>query len=95
MAETSIKRTHVKGGAGKFEARYGRTNRAKFNKIDSLQKATYQCPFCSYIKVKRLSSGIWQCKKCNAKFTSKAYTVTKTSIRAEDAKEMIPEQKEE
>lgn len=94
MAETSIKRTKRKGGAGKFEARYGRTNREKFNKIDSLQKATYACPFCNYMKVKRLSMGIWQCEKCKAKFTSKAYTVTKTSIRAEDAEELVKDKEE-
>ncbi len=82
MAETSIKRTHIKGSAGKFGTRYGRTNREKFNKIDALQKATYVCPFCSYMKVKRGSMGIWECSKCKAKFTSKAYTVTKTSITA-------------
>jgi len=87
MAETSIKRTHIKGSAGKFGTRYGRTNREKFNKIDSLQKATYMCPFCSYMKVKRGSMGIWECGKCKAKFTSKAYTVTKTSITAEEIKE--------
>ena len=92
MAETSIKRTHIKGSAGKFGTRYGRTNREKFNKIDALQKATYMCPFCSYMKVKRVFMGVWQCQKCNAKFTSKAYTVTKTSITAEEKSQ---EEKEE
>lgn len=83
MAEAKSK---SKGSAGKFGTRYGRTNREKFNKVDSMQKDTYQCPFCNYVKVKRVAMGIWQCNKCNAKFTSKAYTVTKTAITTEEAK---------
>ena len=83
MAETA----KHKGTAKKFGTRYGRTVKEKFNKVDALQKDTYICPFCNYQKVKRVAMGIWQCRKCQAKFTSKAYTVTKTSIRADDMPE--------
>ncbi len=84
MAAISAK-SSGKGTAKKFGTRYGRTVREKFSKVDALQKDTYVCPFCNYTKVKRVAMGIWQCRKCQAKFTSKAYTVTKTSIKAEDA----------
>ena len=68
-----------KSPAKKFGTRYGRTVKDKHAKIEKLQHQTYNCPFCSYPKVKRISLGIWTCEKCNAKFTSKAYTVSKTS----------------
>lgn len=68
-----------KSSAKKFGTRYGRTVRDKFAKIEKLQKQAYNCPFCSYPKVKRVSMGIWNCEKCKAKFTSKAFTVSKTT----------------
>ena len=33
----------------------------------------YKCPSCSRVSVKRLSSGVWECRKCSAKFASDAY----------------------
>ena len=63
----------------KFGARYGRTSRQKYAKIDTLQKASYKCPYCNYKRVKRLNTGIWECDKCEAKFASKAYYVPKAS----------------
>ena len=62
----------------RFGARYGKTVKDKFGSIEKLQKAKYKCPKCSRDQVKRLSKGIWQCNKCGEKFTSKAYTVSKT-----------------
>lgn len=58
-------------------SRYGRTIRSKLGKIESMQKAKYKCPKCQFKKVKRVNLGIWECKKCGAKFTSKAYFVDK------------------
>ena len=34
-------------------------------------------PYCNYEKVKRLFIGVWNCKKCGAKFSGKAYTIGK------------------
>jgi len=73
MAE-SIK--HYKA-IGRYGTRYGRRNREKVALIEVEQKKSHKCPKCNYDKVKRLSVGIWQCSKCNAKFTSRAYGVTK------------------
>ncbi|MGM5481277.1 MAG: 50S ribosomal protein L37ae [Nanobdellota archaeon] len=61
----------------RFGSRYGKTARDKFGKIEAQQHKKYKCPYCSREQVKRLNTGIWQCKKCNAKFTSKAFTVSK------------------
>jgi len=57
----------------RFGARYGRRLRLKFGRIEKEQRKTHICPYCSYKKVKRLSAGIWYCKKCDSKFTGKAY----------------------
>jgi len=61
----------------RFGPRYGRTLKKKLGKIEASQKATYECPYCAYKKVKHDSVGIWQCNKCGARFTSKAYSVEK------------------
>ncbi len=61
------------GTAGRFGPRYGRTIRQKVTEIEKKQKRKHKCPYCNYFKVKRVSVGIWQCKKCNTKFAGKAY----------------------
>lgn len=80
----------------RFGSRYGRRLRHKFAKIEAEQKKGHKCPYCSEPKVKRVAAGIWLCKKCNSKFTGRAYTVPKkVIIRAEAVKEEIEEFKEE
>ena len=59
----------------RFGARYGPRNKIKFDKIERVQRSYQKCPYCNYMKVKRLSTGIWECRKCSAKFTGKAYAV--------------------
>ena len=67
------------GSVKRFGTRYGRTLKNKMGNIESLQKKEYTCPKCHYEKVKQSTTGIWECGKCGAKFTSKAYTVSKLS----------------
>jgi large subunit ribosomal protein L37Ae len=65
-------------------ARYGRTVKQKYAAIQAQQRKLHKCPYCNYIKVKRISAGIWNCNKCGKKFTSRAYTVAKAPVpRAE------------
>tara|TARA_Y100000031_G_C8114933_1_gene335391 strand:+ start:415 stop:666 length:252 start_codon:yes stop_codon:yes gene_type:complete len=64
------------GSTRRFGARYGRTIRKKVGVLEKASRATYTCPFCQYKKVKRHSVGIWNCGKCDKKFTSKAYSVS-------------------
>lgn len=61
------------GSTKRLGPRYGRTVRAKLEKIEKKQKSFYTCPSCSKKAVKRIAVGIWQCKKCNAKIAGKAY----------------------
>ena len=63
------------GTTGRFGTRYGRTPKNKLKKIEAKQKSTYPCPFCTYKAVKRVSAGIWFCKKCEKKFAGKAYEI--------------------
>ena len=82
MAKLSTKR---------FGTRYGARLKKKFAEIESQQKMTYPCPYCTYIKVKRVSMGVWQCKKCESKFSSKAYSVGKVEIKVgKEQGEVVP-----
>jgi large subunit ribosomal protein L37Ae len=54
-------------------ARYGKRIREDYDKIRKKTKQKYKCPSCSRIAVKRLSAGVWQCRKCKTKFASGAY----------------------
>ena len=70
--------TKVVGSTGRFGARYGKTIRTKVLEIEKKQKALQKCPYCKAVKVQRVSSGIWQCLKCNAKYTGRSYSPTET-----------------
>ncbi len=59
--------------AGKFGARYGKKQRAKYSEVEALEKQTHMCPRCKMKYVKRVSSGIWLCSKCGHKFAGMAY----------------------
>jgi len=46
----------------------------------------HRCPQCGFVKVKRVSVGIWKCGKCEYTFTGGAYTpTTKLGIVAKRA----------
>ena len=78
------------GSVKRFGARYGRKTKLKFSKVETEQRKLHKCPYCSKVAVKRVAVGIWHCRKCNAKFTGKAYSVTKKIITKE-AEEMAEE----
>jgi large subunit ribosomal protein L37Ae len=59
--------------AGRFGTRYGRAVRAKLVGVEQKQRKKQKCPYCKKLGVKRLSTGIWHCKKCGRKFASDAY----------------------
>ena len=71
------------GSAKRFGARYGRKTKLKFSKVETEQRKLHRCPYCSKVAVKRVALGIWHCRKCNAKFTGKAYSVSKKIITKE------------
>ena len=80
------------GSVKRFGARYGRKPKLKFSKIETEQRKLHKCPYCNKVAVKRMAVGIWKCKKCDAKFTGKAYSVSKKIIVKEsEAAEQEPE----
>ncbi|MBI2649992.1 50S ribosomal protein L37ae [Candidatus Woesearchaeota archaeon] len=88
------------GSVKRFGARYGRKLKVKFSKIETEQRRLHKCPYCHKTSVKRIAVGIWNCKKCNAKFTGKAYSVSKKIIAKEaqvmqEEPEIIKEEMEE
>jgi len=67
------KRTKKVGPAGRLGSRYGVRTRTKLRNVELIQKAKHICPSCGHLKVKRISTSIWQCKKCGVKFAGGAY----------------------
>lgn len=68
------KRTVKAGTSGRFGARYGVVVRNRIKAIEANQKKAHECPVCHHVAVKRMSSGIWECKHCGAKYAAGAYT---------------------
>ncbi|MGV8168604.1 MAG: 50S ribosomal protein L37ae [Candidatus Nanoarchaeia archaeon] len=58
----------------RFGVRYGRTVKQKLAKIEESAKAKYKCPYCAAPKVVKKAAGIWECKKCEKVFASKAFS---------------------
>lgn len=61
------------GTAGRYGVRYGKRVREKVAEIERVQRQRHVCPRCRMPYVKRVSSGIWKCGKCGAKFAGSAY----------------------
>ncbi len=61
----------------RFGARYGRNVKHRFAAVEAQHKKSYSCPYCHAQRAKRVAVGIWQCTKCDSKFTGRAYTLPK------------------
>ena len=74
MANVKVKaKGRVSGSTGRFGPRYGRFIRKRVREIEVISKAAHTCPRCDNITVKRVGTGIWECKKCSFKFAGGAY----------------------
>ncbi len=87
-------RTKVIGSAGRFGARYGATLRRKVALIErKMRDKTIRCPYCRTMgSIRRVSFGIWICRKCNATFTGGAYipiTILGKTFSREEERELI------
>jgi len=81
------KRTHKVGTAGRFQERYGVRSRTRIRDVERLQKAKHVCPSCGQKTVKRIGTGIWQCRKCQITFAGGAY-IPKTEV-AQNIEKML------
>jgi large subunit ribosomal protein L37Ae len=73
------RRTKKVGSSGRFGPRYGVKLRRRISTLESRQKKKHICPDCNYTAVKRVSTGIWECKHCGYTFTGGAY-LPKTAV---------------
>ena len=62
------------GTTGRYGPRYGIKIRRQTTSIEKNLRKRHTCPTCHHNSVKRVSTGIWQCKRCNLKFAGGAYT---------------------
>jgi large subunit ribosomal protein L37Ae len=67
-------KTRKVGLAGSLGSRYGTVARRRYMDIVSQMRRPHECPQCHFKTVKRMSVGIWLCRKCGVKFAGGAYT---------------------
>ena len=56
--------------------RYGSTVRKRYIKVITELRKPHRCSQCGFVRVKRVSVGIWKCRKCAYTFAGGAYTPT-------------------
>jgi Ribosomal protein L37AE/L43A len=54
--------------------RYGATVRKRYVKVITELKKPHRCQQCGFVRVKRVSVGVWSCQKCGFTFAGGAYT---------------------
>lgn len=57
-------------------AKYGGTLRKRYSNIYRTLKAKKECPSCSNMRLRRVSSGIWKCASCGYTVAGGAYDFT-------------------
>ena len=61
------------GPAGSFGTRYGTVSRRRYAEVVTGMRVPHECPRCHVRAVKRLTVGVWNCRKCGVKFAGGAY----------------------
>ncbi len=67
------KRTKKVGSTGWMGPRYGIRIRRRVLEIDRVKRAASACPRCSTVSLHRVSSGIFECRRCGTRYASNAY----------------------
>lgn len=67
------RRTKKVGSSGKFGPRYGISVKKQIRALEGSKRSIYVCPKCSKRNVKRVATGIWECRSCAHKFAGGAY----------------------
>ena len=73
MCFLMARKTKKVGIAGKYGVRYGVKVRNRLRDAEAKAAAYHECPECELQKVKRVSTGIFQCRHCGFKYASGAY----------------------
>jgi len=69
-----VSRAKKVGPMGKLGPRYGTKVRKLVLEVERKLRQRYRCPNCGAVKVKRVDTSIWQCRRCGAKFAGAAYS---------------------
>ena len=72
-------KTKKLGSAARFGARYGKKIKDLVAAIEASSRAKHVCPSCGRKSLKRISSGIWLCRKCGKKMAGGAYSPSTTA----------------
>jgi len=67
-------KTKKVGSSGRMGPRYGWKLRRQIRDIDRRAKARYECAYCGKVAVRRISTGIWRCSKCDSVFAGGAFS---------------------
>ena len=71
--------------------RYGSAVRKRYARAIAGLKKKHRCPQCGFVKVKRVSVGVWSCRKCDYTFAGGAYVpTTKLGVVAKRAAKGAP-----
>lgn len=79
----------------RYGTRYGATLKRRLNKIELVQRADQRCPTCNKLSAKWQSVGVFECRKCGAKFTGEAWGVRQKIAFAEAAVDDSPVEEED
>lgn len=77
-------RTKKVKSVGRFGARYGVRIRRRIREIEARQKTWHECPSCAAPRVKRVSTGVWECRKCGHKFAGGSYMPSTPAYNANE-----------
>jgi large subunit ribosomal protein L37Ae len=67
------KRTKKVGNTGWMGPRYGIRIRRRVLSLDRSREAAAACPKCATVTVRRIASGVYECRRCGTQFASGAY----------------------
>lgn len=62
------------GLGGGLATRYGTAPRRRYIEVLTQMRRPHECPRCQIRAARRLSVGIWECRRCGYQFTGGAYT---------------------
>ncbi len=78
--------------------RYGSTVRKRYIKVITELKKPHRCSQCGFVRVKRVSVGVWSCGKCGFTFAGGAYTpntklgaVARRAAKGKQVEEAVPQ----
>jgi large subunit ribosomal protein L37Ae len=75
-------KTKKVGTTGRYGVRYGTRTKKVVASMEKEQRKRQVCPYCERNALKRVSAGIWKCKKCGNKFAGAAYFPKSKSVLA-------------